>query len=56
MGEFVGGGTVGVAVAAAVNVIDTDTNAYIAENATVNGNQAGAGSGRILQVSVKYLF
>src|SRR6185436_17288740 len=41
----IGGGTVGVAVAAAVNVINTDTTAYVGDNASVNANQGGA-SGR----------
>ena len=38
----IGGGTVGVAVAAAVNVINTDTNAYIGEGASVNEDQSQA--------------
>ena len=34
------GGTVGVAVAAAVNVVNTDTHAYIGDGASVNVDQA----------------
>ena len=38
----VGGGTVGVAVAAAVNVVNIDTKAYISDSATVNFDRTGA--------------
>ena len=38
----IGGGTVGVAVAAAVNVVNADTQAYIGQDASVNADQTGA--------------
>ena len=47
----IGGGTVGVAVAAAVNVINTDTQAYIGDGASVNFNQGTAGVGQSVTVA-----
>src|SRR5205823_13209292 len=47
----IGGGTVGVAVAAAVNVIDTHTNAYIGAGAHVNDDQSGASGAQTVSVA-----
>jgi hypothetical protein len=47
----IGGGTVGVAVAAAVNVVNTDTQAYIGDGASVNSDQSGANAAQTVSVS-----
>jgi hypothetical protein len=47
----IGGGTVGVAVAAAVNVVNTETNAFISQGAQVNANQAGADAAQTVTVA-----
>jgi len=46
----IGGGTVGVAIAAAVNVINTDTHAYIASDAKVNDDQSSANAAQTVSV------
>ena len=47
----VAGGTVGVAVAAAVNVINTDTQAYVGSGAQVNGSAAGSNAAQSVSVA-----
>ncbi len=47
----IAGGSVGVAVAAAVNVINTDTQAYIGNGASVNGDQSGANAAQSVTVA-----
>ena len=47
----IGGGTVGVAVAAAVNVINTTTSAYIGNGAQVNVDQTDAASEQTVSVA-----
>jgi hypothetical protein len=46
----IGGGTVGVAVAAAVNVMDIDTKAYVGAGASINSHTADAASGQSVAV------
>ncbi|MCP4707532.1 MAG: hypothetical protein GY869_02815, partial [Planctomycetes bacterium] len=47
----IAGGTVGIAISAAVNVIETNTNAYIGDDAQVNDDTTGAYSNQSVNVA-----
>ncbi|MRR38901.1 hypothetical protein EG829_30475, partial [bacterium] len=47
----IGGGTVGIAISATVNVIDTSTNAYIGANARINDGAEDPGSSQSVLVA-----
>jgi len=45
------GGTVGVAISAGVNVVDTDTTAYVGDNAVINDSLTGADEDQSVHVA-----